>query len=71
MVVVEHVVNVNAKFLKVVVQFSQLKKVILMQKKKMKVGDLSCQVAVKNDLKLTVPEDVFGVKEWECEGSFQ
>ena len=28
---------------------------------------LSCQVAVKNDLNITVPEDVFGVKEWECE----
>ena len=28
---------------------------------------LSCQVAVKNDLKITVPDDVFGVKEWECE----
>ena len=28
---------------------------------------MSCQVAVKNDLKITVPDDVFGVKEWECE----
>jgi Na+-transporting NADH:ubiquinone oxidoreductase subunit F len=28
---------------------------------------LSCQVPVKNDLKINVPEDVFGVKEWECE----
>ena len=28
---------------------------------------LSCQVAVKNDLNITVPDDVFGVKEWECE----
>ena len=28
---------------------------------------LSCQVAVKNDLKITIPEEVFGVKEWECE----
>ena len=28
---------------------------------------LSCQVAVKNDLRITVPDDVFGVKEWECE----
>jgi Na+-transporting NADH:ubiquinone oxidoreductase subunit F len=28
---------------------------------------LSCQVAVKNDLKITVPDEVFGVKEWECE----
>ena len=28
---------------------------------------LSCQVPVKSDLKIAVPEDVFGVKEWECE----
>lgn len=27
---------------------------------------LSCQVKVKEDLKVIVPEDVFGVKEWEC-----
>ena len=28
---------------------------------------LSCQVKVKEDLKIQVPEEVFGVKEWECE----
>ena len=28
---------------------------------------LSCQVAVKNDLKISVPDEVFGVKEWECD----
>ena len=28
---------------------------------------LSCQVAVKNDLKIKITEEVFGVKEWECE----
>lgn len=27
---------------------------------------LSCQVAVKQDLKIQVPEEVFGVKKWEC-----
>lgn len=27
---------------------------------------LSCQVAVKQDMKIEVPEDVFGVKKWEC-----
>ncbi|MBL4786617.1 MAG: NADH:ubiquinone reductase (Na(+)-transporting) subunit F [Cohaesibacteraceae bacterium] len=27
---------------------------------------LSCQVAVKQDMKITVPEEVFGVKKWEC-----
>jgi len=27
---------------------------------------LSCQTPVKQDMKITVPEDVFGVKQWEC-----
>ncbi|MEN8129237.1 MAG: NADH:ubiquinone reductase (Na(+)-transporting) subunit F [Pseudomonadota bacterium] len=30
-------------------------------------GDrLSCQVTVKHDMKVQVPDDVFGVKKWEC-----
>ncbi|MDD9893814.1 MAG: NADH:ubiquinone reductase (Na(+)-transporting) subunit F [Gammaproteobacteria bacterium] len=30
-------------------------------------GDrLSCQVAVKQDMKIEVPEEVFGTKKWEC-----
>ncbi len=30
-------------------------------------GDrLSCQVAVKQDMKIEVPEEIFGVKKWEC-----
>lgn len=28
---------------------------------------LSCQVSVKQDMKIQVPEEVFGVKQWECE----
>ena len=27
---------------------------------------LSCQVAVKQDMKVEIPEEVFGVKQWEC-----
>jgi Na+-transporting NADH:ubiquinone oxidoreductase subunit F len=27
---------------------------------------LSCQVAVKQDMEIEVPEEVFGVKKWEC-----
>jgi len=27
---------------------------------------LSCQVAVKQDMKIEVPEEVFGVKQWTC-----
>lgn len=28
---------------------------------------LACQVKVKNDMKIQVPEEVFGIKKWECE----
>lgn len=28
---------------------------------------LACQVKVKNDLKIKVPEEIFGIKKWECE----
>ena len=28
---------------------------------------LSCQVAVKQDMKIEVEEELFGVKKWECE----
>ncbi len=28
---------------------------------------LSCQVPVKHNMKVQVPEEVFGVKQWECE----
>ncbi len=28
---------------------------------------LSCQIKVKEDMSIVVPEEVFGVKEWECE----
>ena len=27
---------------------------------------LSCQVTVKQDMKVQVPDEVFGVKQWEC-----
>ncbi len=27
---------------------------------------LSCQVAVKQDLKIAVPEEVFGIRKWQC-----
>ncbi len=28
---------------------------------------LSCQLTVKDDMKIEVPEEVFGVKKWDCE----
>jgi len=28
---------------------------------------LGCQVKVKNDIKIKIPEDVLGIKKWECE----
>lgn len=39
----------------------------LISKREAKAGcRLSCQVAVKNDMKIEVPEEVFGVKKWQC-----
>ncbi|MEQ1438067.1 NADH:ubiquinone reductase (Na(+)-transporting) subunit F [Fontimonas sp. SYSU GA230001] len=36
-------------------------------KREAKEGDrLSCQVAVKQNMKIEIPEHVFGVKKWEC-----
>ncbi|OIQ17102.1 MAG: NADH:ubiquinone reductase (Na(+)-transporting) subunit F [Bacteriovorax sp. MedPE-SWde] len=36
-------------------------------KKEAREGErLACQVAVKQDMKIEVPEEVFGVKKWEC-----
>jgi len=36
-------------------------------KREASCGDrLSCQVAVKQDMKIVVPEHVFGVKKWRC-----
>ena len=36
-------------------------------KREASCGDrLSCQVAVKQDMDIEVPEEVFGVKKWEC-----
>ncbi len=28
---------------------------------------LSCQVKVRNDMEIKVPEEIFGIKKWECE----
>ncbi len=28
---------------------------------------LSCQVKVKNDMDIEIPEEIFGIKKWECE----
>ena len=36
-------------------------------KKEAREGErLACQVAVKQDMKIEVPEEVFGVKQWRC-----
>ena len=37
------------------------------RKEQMAHWRLGCQTKVKEDLKVIVPESVFGVKEWECE----
>ncbi|MGK0364486.1 MAG: Na+-transporting NADH:ubiquinone oxidoreductase subunit F [Saprospiraceae bacterium] len=28
---------------------------------------LSCQVKVREDMEITIPEEIFGIKKWECE----
>ena len=28
---------------------------------------LGCQVKIKNDMNISIPEEVFGIKKWECE----
>lgn len=39
----------------------------LISKREAATGErLACQVAVSQDLVITVPEDVFGVKKWQC-----
>ncbi len=42
-------------------------KVHLTRKEMLNGWHLGCQVKVKNDMKIAVPESVLGVKEWECE----
>jgi Na+-transporting NADH:ubiquinone oxidoreductase subunit F len=42
-------------------------KVHFTRKEQLSNWRLSCQVKVKGDLAITIPEEVFGVKEWECE----
>lgn len=37
------------------------------RKEQMNNWRLSCQVKVKEDLSIVIPEEVFGIKEWECE----
>ncbi len=39
----------------------------LINKREAAAGErLSCQVAVKNDMKIEVPAEVFSIREWEC-----
>ncbi|HRF38969.1 MAG TPA: NADH:ubiquinone reductase (Na(+)-transporting) subunit F, partial [Saprospiraceae bacterium] len=28
---------------------------------------LACQVKVRQDMRIRVPEEIFGIKKWECE----
>ena len=28
---------------------------------------LACQVKVRQDMKIGIPEEIFGIKKWECE----
>jgi len=31
---------------------------------------LSCQVSIKQDMDIELPEEVFGIKKWECDVNF-
>ncbi|WP_035727943.1 NADH:ubiquinone reductase (Na(+)-transporting) subunit F [Eisenibacter elegans] len=39
----------------------------LTRKERQEKVRLACQVKVKNDMKIRVPEEIFGIKKWECE----
>ena len=39
----------------------------LSRKEKAENVRLSCQVKVKNDMEIGIPEEIFGIKKWECE----
>ena len=39
----------------------------LSRKEKADKVRLSCQVKVKNDMDIQIPEEIFGIKKWECE----
>ena len=65
-VVVEVAHNVSVSLTMAVAQCYLQKKAILRAGKLLRDGDLSCQTPVKQDMKVQVPEEVFGVKRWEC-----
>ena len=37
------------------------------RKEQMNDWRLGCQVKVKEDLKISIPPEIFGIKKWECE----
>ena len=39
----------------------------LSRQEKQDLVRLSCQVKVKQDMKIKIPEEIFGIKKWECE----
>ena len=39
----------------------------LSRSEKSELVRLSCQVKVKNDMRIKIPEEIFGIKKWECE----
>lgn len=39
----------------------------LSRQEKMSHVRLGCQVKVKQDMKIRIPEEIFGIKKWECE----
>ena len=67
MVVVELVVCVNVRFLKVVDQYLPTETDYFTRKEANEYWRLGCQVKVREDMKIEVPAEIFGIKKWECE----
>ena len=46
--------------------YYQLKSHIFQEKKFKKNWRLGCQVKVKNDMEIQIPEEIFGIKQWKA-----
>ncbi len=66
-VAVEHVPCAGVRCWKAVAQSCPQKPTSLQGKSKMTTGARHAEVKVKDNLKIKVPQEVLGVKKWECE----
>jgi Na+-transporting NADH:ubiquinone oxidoreductase subunit F len=59
--------NANARWLKEEGLSCQRKRISLPARNSMENWRLGCQVKLREDMKIRVPEEVLGIKKWECE----